>query len=70
MDSFALLRPMAKLFECRCGAGKLLFSSLGLHRLSRYPEARALQQAVYDYLSSGSFRPEQELSPDFLRSLF
>ena len=70
MDSFALLRPMAKLFECRCGAGKLLFSSLGLHRLSRYPEARALQQAVYDYLSSGSFRPDQELSPDFLRSLF
>ena len=25
MDSYAFLRPMAQLFECRCGNGKLLF---------------------------------------------
>ena len=69
MDSYAFLRPMAKLFECRCLNGRLLFSSMGLHDLQRYPEARALQQAVYDYMASDLFRPEQTLSPDWLRQL-
>lgn len=70
MDSCTLLRPMAKLFECRCGGGRLLVSSLGLHQLLQYPEARALQRAVYAYLASGDFRPQQELSPEWIRGLF
>ena len=48
MDSYAFLRPMAKLFVCRCGAGEVLVSPLGLYRLQQYREARALQQAIYD----------------------
>ena len=64
MDSFAFLRPMAKLFECRYGGGRMLVSSLGLHQLLQEPNARALLQAVYDYLDSEDFRPEQELSAE------
>lgn len=70
MDSYALLRPMAKLFECRCGGGRLLMSSLNLHRLQQYPEARALQNAIYAYLASPAFAPRQELAPEWILGIF
>ena len=66
MDSYAFLRPMAQLFECRCGRGKLLFSSMNLHRLQRHPEARALLNALYGYLASDAFDPVQTLPPEWL----
>ena len=69
MDSYAFLRPMAKLFECRCGQGRLLVSSLGLHQLGRYSEARALQRAIYHYLGSDEFEPKQELSMNWVESI-
>lgn len=69
MDSYAYLRPMAQLFECRCLSGKLLFSSLGLQDLQQYPEARALLSSVYRYLSSDRFSPDQELSPEAVAAL-
>lgn len=70
MDSYAFLRPMAMLFECRCGSGRLLVSSMGLQDLSRYPEARALTQAIYTYMQSDSFSPTQSLSMEWIQSLF
>ena len=70
LDSCAYLRPMAQLFECRCGGGRLLVSSLGLHRLPEYPEVRALRRAIYAYMVSEDFRPEQELTPDWIEALF
>ena len=69
MDSYAYLRPMAQLFECRCGGGKLLFSSLGLQDLQQYPEARALLSSIYRYLGSEEFAPEQELDVETVASL-
>lgn len=69
MDSYAYLRPMAQLLECRCGEGKLLLSSMGLQDLQQYPEARALQSAIYQYLDSGQFSPEQELSQEEISAL-
>ena len=69
MDSYAFLRPMAKLFECQCGSGRLLVSSLGLHQLMQYPEARALQRAIYAYLASERFQPKQKLSLPWIQSL-
>ena len=69
MDSYAFLRPMAKLFECRCGGGKLMVSSMGLHNLTQYPEVKALRQAIYDYMVSEAFEPKQELSIDWIESL-
>lgn len=69
MDSYAYLRPMAQLLECRCGGGRLMISTLNLHHLQRYPEARALQSAIYRYLGSDAFAPEQEISPEIIALL-
>lgn len=69
LDSYAYLRPMAQLLECRCGGGRLLFSSMGLQNLLAYPEARALQNAIYRYLASDAFAPIQEMSVEMIRGL-
>ena len=69
MDSYAYLRPMAQLFECSVGGGKVLFSSMGLHSLQQYPEARALQDAIYKYLASAEFAPAQEWTIEQLKEL-
>ncbi len=69
MDSYAYLRPMAQLFECSAGGGKVLFSSMGLHNLQQYPEARALQNAIYTYMASEEFVPTQEMSVEQLKEL-
>lgn len=61
LDSYAFLRPMAQLLECRCENGKLLFSSMGLQDLQQYPEARALLQAIYQYMESEKFAPKQKM---------
>lgn len=70
MDSYAFLRPMAKLFECRCGNGKVLVSSMALQDLQQYPEARALLSSIYRYLGSPEFEPAEELSIEELSGLF
>lgn len=69
MDSYAYLRSMSQLFECRCGGGKLLFSSMGLQDLQQYPEARALQHSIYQYLGSEKFQPTQNVELEELESL-
>lgn len=69
MDCYAYMRPMAQLFECRCGGGRLMFSSLGLQDLQQYTEARALLAALYAYMGSERFQPEQELPLTMILSL-
>ena len=69
MDSYATLRPMAQLLECRCGSGRLLLSTMGLQDLQQYPEARALLSAIYTYLASDQFQPMQEIPIESLRQL-
>ena len=66
MDSYATLRPMAQLLECRCGGGRLLLSTMGLQDLQQYPEARALLHAIYTYLASERFRPVQVIAVETL----
>lgn len=61
MDSYAYLRPLAKLIEFRCGEGRILLSSMGLHNLQKYPEAAYLQAEIYRYLSSENFNPQTEI---------
>ncbi len=70
MDSYAYLRPMTKLFECRCANGKLLVSTFGLQDLKAYPEARALLSSLYRYMDSDAFAPKQNLSVDRIQNLF
>lgn len=69
MDSYAYMRPMTQLLECRCGGGKLLLSSMGLQNLQHYPEARALLASIYQYLQSEKFEPEQEIEIETIASL-
>lgn len=69
MDSYAYLRPMAQLLECRCGGGRLLLSTLGLHNSLQHPECRALQGSIYRYLSSDRFAPRQEIPLEVIEQL-
>jgi len=69
VDSYAYLRHMAQLFECRCAGGRLMFSSMGLHNLVQYPEVRALLASIYSYLGSGAFAPEQYVAPETIAKL-
>ncbi len=69
LDSYAYLRPMTQLLECRCGRGRLLFSSMGLQDLQEYPEARALLASVYGCLGSPDFAPVQKIGPEVWREL-
>ena len=69
MDSYAYLRPMTQLLECRCGGGRLLFSSMGLQDLQEYPEARALLSSIYRYMGSEKFAPKQEIAWEVLEKL-
>lgn len=69
LDSYAFLRPMAQLLECKCMNGKLLFSTLGLQNLQQYPECRALLHAIYCYLESEAFAPTQVIAPEVIEAL-
>jgi hypothetical protein len=61
MDCYVSLRPMAMLYEAKCGKGKLLASSMGLQNLQQYPEARALLDSIYRYMASEEFSPVEEV---------
>lgn len=69
MDSYAYLRPMAKLLYCACEGGRLLISSMGLHQLQQYPEARALLAGIYAWLEEGPETPAQSLTAEEVRHM-
>lgn len=69
MDSYARLRHMAQIFAGKCLNGRILFSSLGLQDLQQYPEARALQAAVYRYLVSADFDTRDTILPEELEKI-
>lgn len=70
LDSYAYLRPMAQLLEVKIGEGKLMLSTMGLHQCQQYPEARALLNAIYEYMDSDVFMPKQEMTVEELKALF
>ncbi len=70
LDSYAYMRHMAQLLEFRVGKGRLVMSSMGLKELcEQYPEARALQNAIYTYMTDPSFLPPQEAALEDIRKL-
>lgn len=69
MDSYAFLRPMAQMIEFRCLKGKVLLSTMELHKSQQYPEARTLQASIYTYLSGESFEPAEEITEEELSTL-
>lgn len=70
MDSYAYLRPMAQLLEFNCLNGKVLLSTMELHKSLQYPEARALQTAIYEYMAGKEFVPEEKLMPEEVSAFF
>lgn len=69
MDSYAFLRPMAQMIEFRCLKGKVLLSTMELHKSQQYPEVRALQASIYTYLSGENFEPAEEITEEGLSML-
>ena len=69
MDSYAFLRPMAQMIEFRCLNGKVLLSTMELHKSQQYPEVRALQASIYTYLSGENFEPAEEITEEELSML-
>lgn len=69
MDSYAFLRPMAQMIEFRCLKGKVLLSTMELHKSQQYPEVRALQASIYTYLSGKNFEPAEEITEEELSML-
>lgn len=69
MDSFAKLRHMAQIFAGTCLNGRILFSSLGLQDLQQYPEARALQSAIFEYLVSEQFDGNDRIDPEIIENI-
>ena len=69
MDSYAFLRPMAQMIEFRCLKGKVLLSTMELHKSQQYPEVRALQASIYTYLSGENFEPAEEITEEELSML-
>lgn len=64
MDSYAYMRRLSYIFECRCGGGRLLVSAFGLPELISHPEARALRNSILDYMASDAFAPTGEVPVD------
>ncbi len=69
MDSYAFMRPMVQLLECRIGKGKLILSSMGLQNLQQYPEARTLLNSIYGYMDTDDFEPKEEIPLETICSL-
>ena len=69
MDSYAFLRPMAQMIEFRCLKGKVLLSTMELHKSQQYPEVTALQASIYTYLSGENFEPAEEITEEELSML-
>ena len=69
IDCYARMRNLGMLLEANVCKGRLVLSSMGLHRIQEYPEARALLSSIVQYMASDAFRPEQTFTEDQLRAL-
>jgi hypothetical protein len=63
MDNFFKNRKMANVLEARVGKGKLIFTSLDLHRdLDQRPAARQLRYSLEKYMAGKAFKPSVVLT--------
>ena len=63
------LRDYAYLFEIKVGGGSLLVCGLNLTGLDENePSAAAMSEFIKKYINSGDFNPENEISPEELKS--
>jgi Glycosyl hydrolases family 2, sugar binding domain/Glycosyl hydrolases family 2 len=58
IDDWYTAKPLALLFECTIGKGKLLISGIDLiNDAEKRPEARQLMQSIKMYMASAAFNP-------------
>lgn len=70
MDNFFKNRKMANVLEARVGKGKLVFTSLDLHRdLDERPAARQLRYSIEKYMAGAAFNPTVTVTEQQLKTL-
>jgi hypothetical protein len=70
IDDWFTARPLALIFECKVGKGKLLVSGIDLlSDNTKRPEARQLLYSLKKYMTSDSFNPPIEVNVDKIKSL-
>jgi len=71
IDDWFTAKPLALIFECRTGGGKLLVCGADLVTgMSERPEAGQLLYSLKQYMSGTCFNPSTEIPVDEIRKLF
>ena len=70
IDDWFTARPLAMIFECRVGKGKLLVSGVDLlSNTGSRPEAVQLLYSLKKYMAGSSFNPVTEVEMEKITSL-
>lgn len=70
IDDWFKARPLALLFECRVGKGRLMVSGVDFFdNMDNRPAGRQLLISLLDYMNSKNFRPQSELNDADLQHL-
>lgn len=70
IDDWFTNRPLALVFEARCGKGKVMVSSIDFSQdLEKRPEAQQLLYSLKKYMAGKSFQPRVELTDEQLIKL-
>jgi hypothetical protein len=71
IDDWFTAKPLAMIFECKVGKGKLLVSGTDLiSNTEKRTEARQLLYSLKNYMGSEIFNPVVEVSAERIKSLF
>ena len=71
IDTWFLSRKIGMLFEAKVLNGTLMMTTMDLDsNLDRRIAARQMRKAIYDYMNSCDFRPQDEVTPEQIQALF
>ncbi len=71
IDDWVTARPLAFLFECKAGKGKLLVSGIDLlSDAGQRPEARQLLYSLKKYMSTAAFNPQQNVAVEKITAIY
>jgi len=71
IDDWVTAQPLALVFECRVGKGKLLVSAVDLvSDQDKRPEARQLLYSLEKYMNGSRFNPEKTIELAKIQGLY
>lgn len=71
IDHMAYSRKLGSIFEAKVGEGNLLVCTMDiLNQMEKYPEVRQMYNSLVQYASSSEFKPETQLTTEYLRTIF